>query len=184
MMNYEKPAMCVREITERETSLWDAFIQDSPQGSLFASSIWKNVIERATSSKQRIFAVDNMLFAKDGEDYTCEIIGDTSYVFLVVQYDVEHTNTKPQQTLNELFTWANKQGFTFYAATSSLNEKVEAYKEKYNVQYTFLDADDIPLKTIVRANPGLVLLKDGVVINNWHGNDIPSIEEFSKLLIK
>ena len=57
MMNYEKPAMCVREITERETSLWDAFIQDSPQGSLFASSIWKNVIERATSSKQRIFAV-------------------------------------------------------------------------------------------------------------------------------
>lgn len=134
--------------------------------------------------KQRIFAVDNMLFAKDGEDYTCEIIGDTSYVFLVVQYDIVHTNTKPQKKLNELFTWANQQGYTFYAATSSLNEQVEAYKQKHSVQYTYLDADDIPLKTIVRANPGLVLIKDGVVLDNWHGNDIPSLEEFKKVLIK
>ncbi|OQA98145.1 MAG: hypothetical protein BWY22_00954 [Bacteroidetes bacterium ADurb.Bin217] len=134
--------------------------------------------------KQRTFVVDNLLFSKQGEDYTCEIIGDTSYVFLVVQYDVVHTNTKPQKQLNELFTWANEQGYTFYAATSSLNELVEDYKQKHDVQYTYLDADDIPLKTIVRANPGLVLLKNGVVIDNWHGNDIPSIEEFKKVLIK
>ena len=43
-------------------------------------------------------------------------------------------------------------------------------------------SDDIPLKTIVRANPGLVLLKNGVVLKNWHGNDIPSIEEFETFI--
>lgn len=55
-MNSEISEMIVSEITDGEKSLWDAFVRDSPQGSLFASSLWKNIIERATSSKQRIFA--------------------------------------------------------------------------------------------------------------------------------
>ena len=42
-------------------------------------------------------------------------------------------------------------------------------------------ADDILLKTIVRSNPGVVLLKDGKVISNWHINQLPDAEELITL---
>jgi hypothetical protein len=36
--------------------------------------------------------------------------------------------------------------------------------------------DAVPLKSMVRANPGILLLKNGVVINKWHYNTIPSFD--------
>lgn len=133
------------------------------------------------SNTQNTFVVDNLLFTKGGQDFTCNIISDTSFVLLIVQYDVVHTNIKPQKKINELYEWAKSKNFAFYAASSSLNEQIETYKLTHNIEYEYIDADDIPLKTIVRANPGLVLLKDGVVLNNWHGNDIPTIEYFEQI---
>jgi len=37
----------------------------------------------------------------------------------------------------------------------------------------------LPLKSMVRANPGVLLLKNGVVVNKWHYHTLPSFEEFS-----
>jgi hypothetical protein len=44
----------------------------------------------------------------------------------------------------------------------------------------FYNGDDTELKTIIRANPGLVLLKEGIVINKWHYNDFPEFEELER----
>jgi hypothetical protein len=42
-------------------------------------------------------------------------------------------------------------------------------------------ADAVPLKSMVRANPGVLLLKNGVVINKWHYNNVPSFDELTKM---
>ncbi|NNL91679.1 MAG: hypothetical protein HKO66_05575 [Saprospiraceae bacterium] len=47
-----------------------------------------------------------------------------------------------------------------------------------NIDYGM--ADDILLKTIVRSNPGVVLWKDGKILNKWHINKLPSFEEAMK----
>ena len=44
----------------------------------------------------------------------------------------------------------------------------------------FFYADAVPLKSMVRANPGILLLKDGIVINKWHYHSIPSYDELAK----
>ncbi len=55
----------------------------------------------------------------------------------------------------------------------------EEFRSQFDTDYEYLYADDIILKTIVRANPGLVLLHDGVVMDKWHYNDLPDIEELN-----
>lgn len=128
-----------------------------------------------------VFIVNHMLFRKGADDYTCKIITDTNYVFLFIAYNLIETNMLQIDSVNEIYNWACDKKYAFYGVTSSLNEEVELFYEKGGSKFEFLDGDDIPLKTIVRANPGLVLLKNGVIINKWHSNDIPSVNEFEKM---
>jgi len=58
------------------------------------------------------------------------------------------------------------------------------FKKYAEVPARFYEADNILLKTIVRSNPGLVLLKDGVLVKKWHWKQIPSYEEIKNVYIK
>jgi hypothetical protein len=60
-----------------------------------------------------------------------------------------------------------------------LPEDIEKARRKLNLSFDIFLSDDIALKTMVRANPGLLLLKDGIVIDKWHYNDFPEYKEFS-----
>ena len=141
----------------------------------------------AIAKKDSIFAntpiveMSTMFFSKNSQDYTCPIISDTNYVFLFVAYDINLTATHAMSTINELYDFAQENSYAFYGATASLDEDVAAFCEKTHAEFPFVGADDIALKTIVRANPGLVLLKNGVVCNKWHHNTVPTVEEFKQI---
>ena len=64
--------------------------------------------------------------------------------------------------------------------TGSLDEEIAAAKEGLHPDLEFFHADDVELKMMVRANPGLILLKDGVVMGKWHWRDVPDYEELKK----
>ena len=132
-------------------------------------------------SLQNTYIVDNMMFMIGSDDATCDIITDTSYVFLAIHYDLNQSNPKNQSKVNAVYDWAQQKGFAFYGATSSLEDVIAKYSEDYGAMYSYVSADDILLKTIVRSNPGLVLLKNGKIIEKWHHNDIPSAEEFERI---
>jgi hypothetical protein len=55
------------------------------------------------------------------------------------------------------------------------------FQKSVKVDFPIYMADDILLKTIVRSNPGVVLLKDGKVISNWHINQLPDAKELITL---
>lgn len=59
----------------------------------------------------------------------------------------------------------------------------EEFRHKEQLAAPYYFADETILKTMVRANPGTILLKDGVVLGKWHYNDTPSPETLQKLLI-
>ena len=64
-------------------------------------------------------------------------------------------------------------GTAFYALTSSPEEQIELWRDKTGAEYPFCQMDDITLKTIIRSNPGLMLIKDGVILNKWSDNSLP-----------
>jgi triosephosphate isomerase len=63
----------------------------------------------------------------------------------------------------------------FYAITSSISEDIKNVCKKYNISYNFYSADQTTLKTIIRSNPGLLLLKNGTIIGKWHYNNMHTV---------
>ncbi|MDR2963247.1 MAG: DoxX family protein [Bacteroidales bacterium] len=170
------------EITENypDWEIWEIDIE----APIREEKVQLKTTEEPQAAAHPTFEVSPFFVSKDGQDYTCDIIKDTSFVFLLVQYNVNTSSLRPAMLINALYDWTQTQNFAFYGLTASLESDVEKFREASGARYEFLNADDIALKTIVRANPGLVLLKNGVVIANWNGNDIPPIQYFEELVKK
>lgn len=122
---------------------------------------------------------DFSITTKEGEDITDIVLDDEGYTFLLVSYNLEEANTDKAPHLNDIYAFCKSKGYKFYGMTASVSDVVNEYKENTKAQYEFCTADEITLKTIVRANPGLVLLKKGTVLDKWHYNDLPSIDYLS-----
>lgn len=110
-------------------------------------------------------------------DITQEILQDQGYTFLVVAYNINKTDTEHQDKLNRLAAYAAEKGFRFYGLSASVAEETRKYAENHQVNYDFCSTDEIQLKTMVRSNPGLVLLREGTVLNKWGKDDFPEVEE-------
>ncbi|WP_251622117.1 BT_3928 family protein [Odoribacter lunatus] len=111
-------------------------------------------------------------------DITDEVLEDENYTFLVVAYNLDKVSTDNLDKLNELSAYAREKGYRFYGLTASNSDKIQQLASLYHIPYEFCSMDEIQLKTIVRSNPGLVLLKKGSVINKWGDRDIPELDVF------
>ncbi len=117
-----------------------------------------------------------------GDDYTYEIVGNEGYTFLHISKDLNTAHTCPQEALNALAKKAEANGHAFYALTSASYEEAEEYRHEYQAAYPFLVCDQTELKIVVRSNPGLILIHDGVVLGKWAASDIPAYEDLNELI--
>ncbi len=113
----------------------------------------------------------------DGEDITEQVLADTSYVFLLVSPYLEQADDSRLDLINELYEYAHEHSYQFYCLTASTEKDINRWREMTGAEYPFCLTDGIVLKTVIRSNPGLVLLKDGTVIRKWSHNDLPEIGE-------
>lgn len=114
-----------------------------------------------------------LLRMADGEDVTEEVLADSGYTFLMVAHQLETADDSYSDLLNELYDYCRTYGYTFYGLTASTEDMVEQWLDRTGGEYSFCSVDDITLKTIVRSNPGLMLLKGGVVLNKWAYGNVP-----------
>ncbi len=110
-------------------------------------------------------------------DITEEVLNDDDYTFLVVSYKLSKASAEAQDKLNKLAAYASENGYRFYGLTASNADEITDFVHKYNVNYSFCATDEIQLKTVIRSNPGLVLLKKGTIIDKWGHRDIPDADE-------
>lgn len=120
----------------------------------------------------------------DGENIIDFFMYDENYVFMLVAYNLHKSSTKNQDKINNLAGWAMSEGMAFFCLTSTLPDESRAFADENGAPYEFFNCDEITLKTIIRSNPGLVVLKEGTIVGKWHHNDIPTPEEFQKEFIK
>ncbi len=96
----------------------------------------------------------------------------------------EHYVTKWKKLVDEM-TKAKEDGAMVYAITSPYDPAmIDAFKEKTGFNFLTLRADDILLKTIIRSNPGVLLFKDGTIVEDWHIRKFPSFEEVKAKYMK
>lgn len=102
---------------------------------------------------------------------------------MLIAWNLNKSNIKSQEKINELAHWAMNNGMQFIGLTSSLPAEWDEFTERHDVPYEFFNADEITLKTIIRSNPGLMIIKEGTIVAKYHYNDIPSPEEFENEFI-
>lgn len=113
-------------------------------------------------------------------DITEDILKDPAYSFWMISYSLEDAETKYLYQLKDIADFAANNNYKFYCITSSSVETINEWGETYDANFNFCEADERMLKTIVRSNPGLVLVKNGTVINKWCDNKLPIIKEKDK----
>lgn len=111
-----------------------------------------------------------------GEDITDAVLADSTYTFLLVAHRVESAEDSNIDRINQLYDYSVEHGYGFYALTSSSESGIEEWRDRTGAEYPFCFMDDIALKTIVRSNPGMLLIKDGTILNKWSHNALPDEE--------
>ena len=122
---------------------------------------------------------DFCIMNDDMDDVTMDILSDSSYTFLVISSHLEDASESDLDLIDDIFDYCSNWGYNILGLTASGTETIRQWTENAGADMQFLFCDEIPLETIVRSNPGLVLLKNGVIVNKWSHASIPSDEELS-----
>jgi uncharacterized membrane protein YphA (DoxX/SURF4 family) len=117
---------------------------------------------------------------REGNDVTQTIMQNPDFLFLLVAYNLKETNQAAFLRILPFYKKALAGNKTFICLTSSLPGDIRKFRLTHGTAFEYYNADDVILKTMVRSNPGLILLKDGVVLDKWAFRDFPSWEEVSE----
>ena len=118
----------------------------------------------------------------EGEDLTEEVLTSEGYTFLLISPHLEDASDSQFDKINQIYDYCREQGYPFYCLTASTGRAVSRWQDITGAEYPFCRTDETTLKTIIRSNPGLLLLKQGTVIRKWSHNGLPVIEE--KMAVK
>ena len=123
---------------------------------------------------------DFYLSTFEGEEVTWDVLEHPGYTFLLVARQLRRTNEGMLDVINDLHDYARVGDHPFYMLTSSNTAEVYDWIEHTGAAYPFLHADATMLKTMVRANLGLVVLKDATIVGKWSAADLPRDEQLDR----
>jgi hypothetical protein len=118
---------------------------------------------------------DFYLFTADGVDMTEDLLNDPGYTILMIARKLDRANRKGMNRGLNLGLAAQKQNIGFFVVTASPAPEARLAAAGFN----HLFADETTLKTVIRANPGFMLLHNGTVIAKWSHRDIPDNEKLN-----
>jgi len=130
---------------------------------------WQKMLQGEESPYADFF----MERATDGEDITDSLLTGKGYLFLLVAPHLEQADDSQLDLINQVYEYAQDHDYPFYCMTASGEEDIVRWQDQTGAEYPFCHTDDIVLKTMIRSNPGLLLLKDGVIIRKWSHNRLP-----------
>lgn len=114
-----------------------------------------------------------------GEDITEQVLTKKGYTFLLVSPRLAVADDSNFGDIDQIYEYAEENGVDFLCLTASTNEDIERWRDLTGAEYTFCNADETTLKTMIRSNPGLILLKDGTIIGKWSHNALPQTDDLT-----
>ncbi len=117
---------------------------------------------------------DFFLENNEGEELTNEVLNEDK-VMLVVMYNLNKSNLRGFEKVKKITDKALEKGYKVFALSASLNETYLDLKQQYNFNFDMLFCDETTLKTIIRANPGILTLQKGTITGKWSWIDSDEI---------
>lgn len=128
---------------------------------------WQQMMEGEESPYADFF------IEREGEDLTDSLLNQKGYLLLLVSPHLEQADDSQLDLINQVYEYADDYEYPFYALTASGDQGIQQWRDRTGAEYPFCQTDETVLKTIIRSNPGLLLLKDGVIIRKWSHNRLP-----------
>lgn len=120
---------------------------------------------------------DFKLYDSSGNEYTDSLLNDEGYKLILVQKKVVEGRTGEEAKIAKLANdWTSKSNLKFWALTSSGKDQLEAYRHEHQFAFPYYSMDQVPLKSIIRSNPGVILMKKSTIIKKWSAYNLPSYE--------
>ena len=117
---------------------------------------------------------------KTGLDLTNSVLSHKGYTFLLIAPHLETADDSNFGDIDRLYEYAQSYDIPFYCLTASTTKAIKRWIDLTGAEYPFCITDEAVLKTIIRSNPGLLLLKDGTIINKWSHNNLPNEAKLSR----
>ena len=117
---------------------------------------------------------------KTGLDLTNSVLSHKGYTFLLIAPHLETADDSNFGDIDRLYEYAQSYDISFYCLTASTTKAIKRWIDLTGAEYPFCITDEAVLKTIIRSNPGLLLLKDGTIINKWSHNNLPNEAKLSR----
>lgn len=149
----------------------------------YPDSTWNFVDSRTTVIKEGYVPPihDFSITTTDGDDITEDVLAYKGYTFLLIAPFIEKADDSTFGEIDQIYEFADDNGHRFYCLTSSGEKAIGNWRNITGAEYPFCFTDGTTLKTIVRSNPGLLLLKDGRIIGKWSHNLLPSLEKLKDM---
>ncbi|MDR1381523.1 MAG: DoxX family protein [Tannerella sp.] len=154
----------------------------TPETSPAGDSTWTYVESRLVRPGYVPPITSFEIYGNTGDNIAEEILAEENGVFLLISHKTEKASDKKTDEINNIYDYAQEHNLPFYCVTSSAEEDIKAWINDTGAEYPFLTADDVTLKTMIRSNPGLVLMKSGTILKKWHYRDIPSEDEANDVI--
>lgn len=120
---------------------------------------------------------DFRLFDVNGVDYTDSLLQQKGFKLILVQTHINKSRIGVEKQLAALADASREAGVGFWALTNTTLADVEPYRHEHQLAFNYYNMDATPLKSMVRSNPGLLLLKDNVVIKKWSAYGLPTFDK-------
>ena len=117
---------------------------------------------------------------KTGLDLTNSVLSHKGYTFLLIAPHLETADDSNFGDIDRLYEYVQSYDIPFYCLTASTTKAIKRWIDLTGAEYPFCITDEAVLKTIIRSNPGLLLLKDGTIINKWSHNNLPNEAKLSR----
>jgi hypothetical protein len=139
-------------------------------------SSWKFVEQKSVMIKKGYKPPihDLIITSSAGVDLTQQILNFHGYSVLMISKKLNEAGKRQFNDGIYLGRYCITHGLNFYILTSSGKDEVKSYENGL----TFCSSDETTLKTMIRANPGYVLLKDGIILGKWSWANVPDEKWF------
>ena len=184
--------LCYQNVKNREEVVCLDDEEFAEQWKVYSDpKVWKFVENKKALIQEEIPAkIDFSVLDSTGQDLAEGHFNFKGITLWVCSGDPMKASSSNWEELNNLYTWAQENNFRMHAymecGGNSINEVLDQIEEEKNVAIEFpcYASDGKVLKTAIRANPGLIIVDNGVIIEKFHHTNYPSETDLKNLLSK
>jgi len=145
-------------------------------------SRWRFVSQRTVNpevtKKYNLIIEDSI-----GNDRTKAIIENPGFQFILVSFDMNLADAGGLKEAAALSKFLNEKGVSMILVTATDQKTVRNLEKQYGLKIPVFQADETDLKAMIRSNPGLLLLHNGVILKKWNYHDFPDSSQINFFLI-